>query len=572
MDTKQPHGKTNKNEVFVALAVSLLTFLVYFPALQNDFLNWDDDVYVTKNPNIRSFDAKLIRWAFISFYDCNWFPLTLISHAIDYAVWGGNPIGHHFTNNILHATNTFWVVLLSIKLALFVRAQAAHAAFFSKSSVYIIGAGTGLLFGLHPLHVESVAWASQRKDLLCAIFYLLSIYAHLNYARPQIDVGCGMAAKSERWYYASIVFFVLALLSKPMAVSLPFTLTIIDFYPLGRIKNMKSLKAVILEKIPFIVLALASSTLTILAQRSAMMPLETVPLSTRFYVAASAVLSYLGKMLLPINLIPYYPYPQDVSLLSLVNLLPIIIVAGSILGVLIYTNKNRLLFSIWSYYLITLLPVLGIIQVGSQAMADRYTYLPSIGPFMFISVMAAKLYDKIETSERFKMVLTLVAVAVSFCLVFLMSYATVRQIGLWKNNHVFWHYVIEKSPVGVHIAHYNLGNHYKAGNRLDLAIEQYRKALILKPDFELAYNNMGNAYYSLGMFNEAIEQYKKALIIKADYAEAYFNMGNSYYSLGLLDPAIEQYRKALTIKPDYSEAYNNMGLAYENKFRLIKAP
>src|SRR5512139_1367135 len=243
----------------LAVSVSIISFFIYLSALQNQFIHWDDDRYIFENPHIRSLGPAFFKWAFFDFYAGNWHPLTWISHALDYAVWGLSPMGHHLTNNILHAVNTFLVVLLTVRLLEVLKerreAEGAHT-FLDDRGISIAGGVTGLLFGLHPLHVESVAWVSERKDLLCALFFLLSIMTYMSY----------VSDRNNRSYVLSLVFFILALMSKPMAVSLPIVLLILDWYPFERFGSLDTFRKVLIEKIPFIALSFASAVLTVLAQ------------------------------------------------------------------------------------------------------------------------------------------------------------------------------------------------------------------------------------------------------------------------------------------------------------------
>ncbi|MGD0887443.1 MAG: hypothetical protein ABSA46_21585 [Thermodesulfovibrionales bacterium] len=260
---------------YLAAFVSLITFSVYLPALRNDFVSWDDDLYVINNLHIRSLDWAFFQWAFSGFYASNWHPLTWVSHAFDYAFWGLNPLGHHLTNTMLHAMNTFLVVLLCIKLLEMwkERSMPEEASAFLDERRIVIAAGvTGLLFGLHPLHVESVAWVAERKDLLCGLFFLLSISAYANHIRALVNEPLEKKEAASRFfkrsYLVSLVFFVLALLSKPMAVSLPVVLLLLDWYPFQRIRSRKSFRDSCVEKLSFIVCSLISSILTIMAQRT----------------------------------------------------------------------------------------------------------------------------------------------------------------------------------------------------------------------------------------------------------------------------------------------------------------
>jgi len=312
---------------YLAGAVSLITLALYLPALRNDFVIWDDPDYVLNNFNIQSLNGAFFKWAFSSFYSNNWHPLTWISHALDCAVWGLNPMGHHLTNIVLHALNTFLVVLLCIKLLDIGKERSAAlggaSTTLDERGMRIAAGVTGLLFGLHPVHVESVAWVSERKDLLCGLFFLLSISAYANHVRAlgnePIEQNKAATRFFKKTYLASLAFFALSLLSKPMAVSLPVVLLILDWYPFQRIRSLKSFRSACVEKLPFLACSLISSILTIMAQRTgeAMMMMAFVPLWARMLVAAKAFVAYLGKMVVPVGLIPYYPYPRphEVTLL-----------------------------------------------------------------------------------------------------------------------------------------------------------------------------------------------------------------------------------------------------------------
>ena len=383
--------KTNRNKRNLAYPIAglaaLLTFIVYSSTLHNGFVYWDDDEYVLENLHIRSLDFAFFKWAFFNFYSANWHPLTWISHALDYAIWGLNPMGHHLTNNVFHAINTFLVVLLVVKLikavhdSPFTIRDSRLTSHYSRFAL-IAAATTGLLFGLHPIHVESVAWIAERKDLLCALFYLLSVMAYVKYR----------TYKSYTTYFLSLGFFFLALLSKPMAVSLPVVLLILDWYPFQKITSLKTFRTAFVEKLPFIALSSFSSIVTILAQGSAAVirSAEFAPLSTRSFSAVKALAAYLYKIILPLNLLPFYPYALHPSSLFFEYLLPIVLAIGITAGCISLAGRREKFWLCgWTYYVATLLPVLGIVQVGDQAMADRYMYLPSLGPFLVIGLTAA---------------------------------------------------------------------------------------------------------------------------------------------------------------------------------------
>ncbi len=445
------------SKYYLAAAIAVATFLLYLPALQNDFLSsWDDNVYVLQNPYIRTLDVSFLQWAFLDFYATNWHPLTWASHALDYALWGLNPLGHHLTNVILHAVNTFAVVFVVMGLigAFTERARIIERSSFLNQRTILMTAGiTGLLFGLHPVHVESVAWISERKDLLCALFFLLCISSYIKYIRSiksRTPNETDLPRFFNKHYLVALVFFILALLSKPMAVTIPVVLLILDWYPFGRISHFKNSLSVFWEKVPFIALSLIASFLTILAQSErGMDSLELTPLSMRILVGSEALVAYLWKMIVPLHLSPFYPYPNTVSLFSFQYSSAVALVIGITITSIYLAKKQKLFLSVWSYYLVTLVPVLGIVQVGNQSMADRYTYLPSLGPFLIVALSVAWIVAKISLLKRGKHVVGAVCAIIIVSVLITMSYLSFQQIGVWKNNTVFWFYVIENEPKSI---------------------------------------------------------------------------------------------------------------------------
>ena len=553
---------------YLAALVSLITFSVYLASLRNDFVIWDDDTYVFDNPYIRSFDLNLLKWAFFDFYAANWHPLTWISHALDYAVWGLAPMGHHLTNNILHAVNTFIVVLLVVRLLESRKAGklAGWQADKLTSShdmnfTLIASATTGLLFGLHPIHVESVAWVSERKDLLCAFFFLLSVMMYTRYITPPASPPSLNLRGGRGSYLISLAFFTLALLSKPMAVSLPLVLLILDWYPFERITTFKTFKTAFIEKLPFFVLSLVSSLLTILAQKTGgtMELMGFVPLSTRLLVASNALIAYLCKVILPFNLTPYYPYPEKVLLLTLEYFLPLILVVGISATCIVFVKKQRILLTVWVYYIVSLIPVLGIVQVGKQAMADRYTYLPGLGQFLIIGLIAAWGSAKAGAVKRWGLVLRLLSAVMALSVFISISHLTIEQISIWKNTLSLWSYVIEKEPERVPIAYMNRGKVYYQMGQLNKAMEDYDKAVTLKPFDPNYYHNRGLIFAEMRQFDKAIADYDHALALDQRGAENFVGRPFCFLARGLAYLAIGQRGRAVTDLKKACELGNNIG-------------
>ncbi len=609
LDTQDPTAPARWRNFYLSGAVALITFLVYLPALKNKFLGWDDPTYVTENVNIRSFNLSLLKWSFLDFYASNWHPLTWISHAADYLVWGLNPLGHHLTNNVVHSANAALVVLLVIRLLEIWKDKLQKKTIKEMGIVpdelriWIIAGATGLLFGLHPLHVESVAWIAERKDLLCAMFFLLSIIMYLKYVHAKDDEAVrrksALLFLKNKWYLFSIVFFVLSLLSKPMAVSLPAVLMILDWYPLQRLGPSKSFRIIYREKIPFIALSLISSFLTVLAQKAggSIASFEAVPLTSRMIVASQSLITYWYKMLLPIGLSAVYPYPEDVSLFSLKYLLPIILVGGITIISIILAEKQKLLFSVWWYYLVTLLPVLGIVQVGTQCMADRYSYLPSIGPFFMSALLLVWVREKMPRHGPLLVLLASVVLS-------LYTVSTIKRISIWRDDLTLFSDTIRKSP-NSEIAHGMLGLALFDEGAVDEAIAQFRTTLKINPYSQLAYYDLGRALMQKGLVGEAITAFQNAVSLNPSdldahqlLALAYAKFGAMDESLreyssfmkwnlnspltfikfgielqkeGLLDKAIEQYKKALALDANLVDAHYHLAIAYHELGQLDKA-
>jgi len=554
----------------VAGLAALLTLIIYLAALQNDFVLWDDDLYVLKNPHIQSLNASFFKWAIFTFHAYNWHPLTWISHALDYAVWGLNPLGHHLTNIIFHAVNTFVVVFLMIRLLETKKEPTMSSGargFLTERAILMAAGVTGLLFGLHPVHVESVAWVSERKDLLCALFYLLTIsmyVRHLSVREHQITQKKIRSFVFTKYYFWACGFFILALLSKPMAVTLPVVLLILDWYPFQRIQSFQTFWQAVGEKIPFFVLSLFSSIITILAQRAggAIRSTEVIPLPDRVLVGASSLVSYLGKVLWPLDLVPYYPYPRHISILSFEYLSAIVLVIGITAVCIVLARKQKLWLTVWGIYVVTLLPVLGIVQVGDQSMADRYMYLPSLGPFLILGLAAAWIWAKVNRLRRWRLVTKASVAGVAVLVFAALSFLTFKQIGIWKNSIDLWSYVIRKEPERVPLAYNNRGLAYGNEGLFKEAFEDLSTAIILDSSYDLAYSARGTVFGKMGLYARAIEDYNKAIVLEPGNYLVYNNLGIVYSKTGLYDKAAESFSKAIAIKPDEAEIYFNRGLAY----------
>jgi protein O-mannosyl-transferase len=569
---------TRATKYLLAGLVSLITLLVYLPSLRNEFV-WDDALYVTNNIIIRSFNLGLIKSAFLEFHAANWHPITWFSHAIDYAIWGLNPVGHHLTSVILHSLNSAVVVFVVIRLLALYRNRSVPqmvSPWLKERSILITGSVTGLLFALHPVHVESVAWVAERKDLLCALFFLLSILAYTKYVSVIDNESAQKTLKLRflnKHYLFTLGFFVLALLSKPMAVSLPCILLLLDWYPFSRSQSFKSFRTVFFEKLPFIAFSLISCILTILAQKAgrALGLMEFVPFSTRALVAAKSLFSYLWEIIFPMNLIPFYPYPMHVSFSSLDYLSAGIFAVGITAACVIIVNKQKLFLSVWGYYVITLIPVLGLVQVGVQSMADRYAYLPSLGPFLMIGLAMAWSWSRVNAFRRKTAVVKLFGISVFMLLCAAMMYLTFKQIGIWKDDMTLWSYAIEKQSEPVPIAYYNRALVFYNTGKFDKAIQDYDKAIAWDPSWSGVYYNRGLVYDKMGNLDKAIEDYDKAIALNPSWSQVYYNRGIVFDKMGKIDKALENFDRAIALNPSDPNAYNNRGAVFYKMGKIDKA-
>jgi tetratricopeptide (TPR) repeat protein len=498
-----------------------------------------------------------------------------------------NPVGHHLTNNILHALNAFLVVLLAVRLLEAWKVKAGPAdrsSFLDERGILITGVVTGLLFGIHPLHVESVAWVAERKDLLCALFFLLSIMMYMKYVTPPVlplDKGRSeeglspsetmtpavssyfkRVRRSLGSYLLSLAFFTLALLSKPMAVSLPVVLLLLDWFPFEKIRSLKTFRASFVEKLPFIALGIGSSILTILAQKNAMILMDFVPFRIRALVAVHTLIAYLRNIIFPLRLTPFYPYPGKVSFFSPEYFLPGVLLIGLTAGCLVIARRQKWWLSLWGYYVATLLPVLGIVQVGLQSMADRYMYLPALGPFLIAGLLAARVSLKMTRLQRRTLAVKLFGSIVTVLLLGAFSLLTIGQIEIWKNSFTLWTYIIEREPERAPFAYNNRGLAFYRAGQLNKAMKDYNRAIVLKPSYYEAYYNRGIIFDEMGQFSKAMEDYTTAIVLNPSFYPAYNNRGILCSRAGLFGKAIEDFNKAIAINPKHVNAYSNRGLTF----------
>src|SRR5216117_2054853 len=536
----------------VPALIALVTFAAFLPVLQNQFVDWDDQRNFLDNPHYRGLGWTHLRWMWTTHLG-HYIPLTWMTLGLDYLLWGMNPVGYHLTNLLLHAANA--VVFFFV-----VRRLLARALPSPSEHGYALAVSSGvaaLVFAIHPLRVESVAWVTERRDVLSGLFYLLTILLYLR-AREREERGRG-------WYWLSVAALVCALLSKSMVVNLPVVLLILDVYSLRRLGGAVGwwsapARRVYVEKIPFVLLAAAASAIALWAQLSHDTMVSVVQLSGlgRLAVSAYGLSFYLWKMVAPVNLSPLYELPPTVNPWAPPFLLSYGVVVAITAIVLAFRRRVPGLPAAWVAYIVVLLPVLGIFQSGPQIAADRYTYLAGIG---WAILAGAGLLSCWRSSRRSKTgtPATWLLAGIAFCVVVGLGVLTWNQVHVWHDSEKLWSHAVAIDP-GSAVGQYSRGLVLAQQGKLTEAMEHYQTALRINPDYADAHNNVGAVLADQGRLAEAIEHYREALRLKPDYADAHYNWGNVLAQQGKLAEAIEHYRQALRIKPDDALSHTNWGV------------
>jgi Flp pilus assembly protein TadD len=534
-----------------AFLAAVATLCVYLPALQNDFVYWDDDRYVIKNHRITSLGPDLFKWAFLESRETLWHPLTWLSHALDYAAWGLNPWGHHLTSIVLHALNTLLVYFV-ISSLLKADNREKHPA---GQGQIITAAAAAFLFGLHPLHVESVAWVSERKDVLSAFFSLAALYAYLSYA--DVTGRRGSRSWRVRRYILSLGLFTLALLSKPIVVTLPLVMLIIDWYPLGRCADRKAAKLALLEKIPFFAFSLATVVIMVIVGgvsnfELVARPAITAPLA-KVLVASRSITFYLEKMVWPAGLSPLYPYPQDAALAHPQYWGSVVLVVATTAGIYKMAPRCKIFVAAWASYLVTLLPVLGVIQIGPHAAANRYAYLSSVPIFLVCGLACSWCWERISTARHLRTEFR--AAAVVGCLAALcgLSWLTLRQIATWSDTETLFKHAIAVTRDNW-LMRKELGVFFALNGRYAEAIDHLGEALRLRPSYAEVHANLGYALLAAGRIEEAESRLHQALALDRGHLRARLDLGSALERGGKVAEAQTQLEEALRLAPLSDEA------------------
>ena len=554
------HGIT----VIIYLFLAGISLAVFAQTIRYEFVNFDDDLYVYNAPGIQAgLTMNGIGLAFTSQHARNWHPLTTLSHMLDCQLYGLNAGGHHATNIILHT--------IAVLLLFQVLWQMTGAVWKSA-----IGAA---LFAVHPLHVESVAWISERKDVLSAVFFLLMLGAYARYAR----------APSITRYLAVVVLFAAGLMSKPMLVSAPIILLLLDYWPLRRFEQSSlttgkkkiarfnnqrhMIRRLLLEKIPLLILSAGACIVTFILQKRASGAIPPLPLLWRVQNAFASYAIYAWKTLWPTDLAVFYPHPNNtLAIWEVIS--AIVLLLAITASAIVFRSQRPYLFTGWFWYLVMLVPVIGLVQVGEQGHADRYTYLPHIGLFLLVVWLAADVIGVRRSRLQFA-----VAAAVALAIIAALGWRAFIQTSNWRNSETLWTHALAVTPDN-DVAHNNLGYLCAGRGELDEAISHFESAARIRSGKRDAHYDLGSAFVQMnladdlakkGRSDEAMVHYEEAIRLQSNYADAYYNRGSVLFAKGRTDEAIADWEKTLQIQPDDADAHTGLGNALLRKGSLHEA-
>jgi len=512
-------------KIAICAVLVALTWAVFGQTLGQDFVNYDDNKYVYENENIsHGLSVGAVKWAFTHFDKDNWHPLTSISHMIDVQLFDLKPGGHHFTNVLLHA--------LAAVLLFLVLNQMTSALWPS--------AFVAALFAIHPLHVESVAWIAERKDVLSAVFFMLTLGAYAHYAKQP----------SAARYITMSILFLCGLMSKAMLVTVPFVLALVDYWPLGKWQSAEgkrqrpAVRKLIVEKIPLFVLSAISAVATVLAQKNWELRLEELPLSWRVSNAASACVVYLRQMIWPAKLAVIYPHQDTIPIWQSVGAAALLLAIT--VAVFLLRKKYPYLMVGWFWYLIMLVPVLGFIKVGGLAHADRYTYLPQIGLYL---AGTWAIVDLIKQWNARREVIAVAAVA----LITVFGWIAWNQTTYWRDGETLWRHTIA-TTTNNDLAHFILADFLAQHQRVEEALAEYQAGLRIDPKNADAETSIANLLLQAGRGEEAVVHYQNVLRLEPNSPLAHYNFAVGLHRVGRLPEAIAHYKEALRIQPDYPDA------------------
>ena len=550
---------------FVSSALALVTFAVFSPALSNGFVNWDDDLMLVDNPHFRGLGWAQLRWMFSTFHAGHFQPLSWITLGTDYLLWGMDPFGYHLTSVILHSVNTviFYTVCRWLFTRIFVTAQAK-----ARWQLDFSAALAAIFFALHPLRVESVVWATERRDVLSGMFFLAALYCYLR-AHLTIDA----AAKSRQsWLNLAFAAQLLSLLAKATAITLPLLLIILDIYPLQRLRGRlrtwftADSRRVLGEKLPFFLLSVIFGVIALLAQQvsGALRSVQQYFFSYRLGQAFYGICFYLWKTFLPIDLSPLYELPYDFE--AWTGVFVVCAVLAVLVSLLAFLLRRRCpwLAACWLYYVIMLAPVLGVAQSGVQMVADRYSYLSCLSWAALLGGISFYWLQSLKSAR------IATAAAVIFVTGASLGLLTRAQVGVWQNGESLWKHALRVTP-NTAIANYNLAKVYETDGKSENSVELYQRAVDINPTYAEAHYNLARLLVQQGKVDEAMAHYSEALKFKPNDVETHNNLGQLLALQGNVPAALAEYQRALALDPQFAKAYFNLGRLYVRTGEFTKA-
>lgn len=570
-----PENQQN-SKFFIVFALIAVCLIIYTQTFWFDFINIDDRAYIYENAAAYSgLNWQTVRWSFTAFYSGNWHPLTWLSHILDFSIFGLNAGGHHAVNVLFHTLNSIFAFLVFKKMT---------------GSIWKSGA-VAMLFAIHPTHVESVAWIAERKDVLSTFFWLLTMLAYFKYAETETE-------NRKLFYILTIFFFACGLMSKPMLVTLPFVLLLCDYWALERWKKLRDLKPLIIEKIPLFALTAISSVITFLAQKSggAVVSVETVPIATRILNVSVAYAKYVWMMFFPVNLGFWYPFEPNLNPLEIIGAITFLIIVSAYCWR--ERNRRKYLLMGWLWFLGTLVPVIGFVQVGLQALADRYTYVPYFGLFIILVWGLNDLFEHFKLNEK-------IVAAICAIVLIMFGFLAYKQTSLWQNSETLYtnslkitknnyflmtnlclHYLsktppeiaeprctelLEQTPPSPE-SNNLLGYLRTQTGKYDQAVQNYQAAIRMRPDWGILYANLSDTLAKQGKPEEAETNLQKAFSIRdislnnEILARSCNNLGMAFMLKNRNEKAVEYFTKALQLKPDLPEAQENLRKMKGEKF------
>jgi tetratricopeptide (TPR) repeat protein len=561
----------DRRKIFVACVLLIaITWLVFGQTLTHDFVNYDDKTYVYGNWLVSSgFTPRGLARAFVDTQTGNWHPLTLISHMLDVQLYGLKAGGQHFTNVLLHT-------VAALLLFLWLRQVTGSP---SRTGNFWPSAFVAAIFAIHPLRAESVAWIAERKDVLSSVFFMLTLGAYVRYTRKP-TLGR---------YLTMSILFAAGLMSKPMLVTVPFVLLLLDYWPLGRFSveagvspakrgnaadtatttvsmiNIRCARGWVIEKIPLLVLSIGSCVVTFILQERSAGSIAQLPFNWRFQNAIVSYVTYFRQMFWPAKLAVFYPHPENHLALWQVVLAAAFLVAITLVAFALRRTRPYLIVG-WLWYLTMLLPVIGIVEVGLQGHADRYTYLPQIGLYIAITWLVTDLLVSLRFPRK-------VLAAVAIIVVTVLTARAWKQTSYWRNSETLWTHTLAVTQNN-DVAHTNLGMFLADRGQLDEALSHLQTALEIRsrgaqPHYDLSFAlihcNLGYVLGKKGEIDDAITHLRKAIEFQPDYADAHYNLGTAFFQRGRIDEAIEEWQRTLSIRPNDSGAHTSLGNALVQK-------